>query len=281
VPPHRDLRGGVLKSSTMAFAFFLPACSPGDRVKVPAPDGVELHIPVPDTALPGDKMYMGKNESGVWSITRVTRGEVKGGAPAVAVPSAPAPIQWRSNADLARDMSGSGSVSVCLETTKGRICMTLVPSWAPEGVKRFLELVDDGFYSEIAVYRVVPNFLAQFGIAKHAQTTYDKIADDPLIGIPIQEGSICFAASGPNTRKNQICLWLGDFPSFGKSPWETPIGKVSVESLPVMHGLYTGYGDIPQCGGKGPDPRQLEELGNDYIASGFPQVDFITSASRM
>jgi cyclophilin family peptidyl-prolyl cis-trans isomerase len=220
-------------------------------------------------------MYMSKGANGQWSIAKVTRGE----APTTAAPPA-APAQWRSEANLARDMAGPDALSVRLDTTKGAIHIKLVPAWAPLGVQRFLELIDDGFYSQIAIYRAIKSFLVQFGVAKHAQRSYQKIQDDPLIGIPIQTGSVCFAASGPNTRKNQICLWLGDFPDFGKSPWETPIGKVTAESMPVLLSLFTGYGDIPQCGGQGPDPHKLEELGNEYLAP-FPQLDYVVGAARV
>jgi cyclophilin family peptidyl-prolyl cis-trans isomerase len=219
-------------------------------------------------------MYMSKDASGEWTISKVTRGE------AASAPAAAPPAQWRSQLDLNNDMRGPHVVSACLQTTKGPIHMVLVPSWSPRGFNRFLELIDDGFYSQIAMYRAISGFLVQFGIAKHAQKVYDKIADDPLIGIPIQEGSVCFAASGPNTRKNQICLWLGDFPSFGKSPWETPFGKVLPESLPVLHSICMDYGDIPQCGGQGPDPQKLEQLGNEYVASNFPKLDYVVGASR-
>merc|ERR1719491_945502 len=129
---------------------------------------------------------MNKDASGQWGIGKVTRGEAS--APA----AAPA-VNWRSQANLASDLSGPDTVSVCINTTKGDICIKLVPSWAPEGVKRFLDMVDDGFYSEVAMYRAIAGFLVQFGVAKHAQKTYDKIRDDPRIGIPIEEGSVCFA----------------------------------------------------------------------------------------
>ena len=37
-------------------------------------------------------------------------------------------------------------VQVRLDTTKGQIVLKLVPSWSPNGVRRMLELVDDGFF---------------------------------------------------------------------------------------------------------------------------------------
>jgi len=189
----------------------------------------------------------------------------------------------RTKGELDSDLAGPLVVSVRLATTKGTILLKLVPSWAPLGAERFLQLVDDGYYSEIAIYRAVPKFLVQFGIVKDKARTgkYKKIQDDPLCGVPIQDGTVIFAAAGGNTRKSTVCLFLGDYPQLGSSPWETPIGKVIPDSMSTLHGIYTGYGDIPQCGGKGPDPHKLEEFGNTYIANQFPKCDYVTGASRV
>lgn len=188
----------------------------------------------------------------------------------------------RTKAELEADLAGPSVVTVQLNTTKGPIMLKIVPEWAPLGAERFLQLVDDGYYSEITIYRAVPKFLVQFGIVKDKSRTskYKKIQDDPLCGVPIQDGTVIFAAAGGNTRKSTVCLFLGDYPQLGSSPWETPIGKVCPESMGTLHNIYTGYGDIPQCGGKGPDPHKLEELGNAYIASQFPKCDYVTGASR-
>jgi cyclophilin family peptidyl-prolyl cis-trans isomerase len=40
------------------------------------------------------------------------------------------------------------------------------PSWAPRGASRFLALVREKYYDGVAIHRVIPNFFAQFGIAK-------------------------------------------------------------------------------------------------------------------
>ena len=36
---------------------------------------------------------------------------------------------------------------------------------APHGVERFLTLVQEGFFTDMLLYRVIPNFLIQFGMA--------------------------------------------------------------------------------------------------------------------
>ena len=47
---------------------------------------------------------------------------------------------------------------------KGTIKVRTRPSWAPIGVGQFHELVDAGFFDECRFFRVVKNFIVQFGI---------------------------------------------------------------------------------------------------------------------
>jgi hypothetical protein len=46
----------------------------------------------------------------------------------------------------------------------GTITIQTRPSWAPIGVAQFHELVDTGFFDGCRFFRVVPNFIVQFGI---------------------------------------------------------------------------------------------------------------------
>ena len=47
----------------------------------------------------------------------------------------------------------------------GTITIRTRPSWAPIGVGRFHELVESGFFNECRFFRVVNNFIVQFGIS--------------------------------------------------------------------------------------------------------------------
>jgi hypothetical protein len=55
-------------------------------------------------------------------------------------------------------------VVVCTSSV-GPLEIELRSDWSPLGVARFLELVSVGFFTDIAVFRVVPGFVAQFGIS--------------------------------------------------------------------------------------------------------------------
>lgn len=66
-------------------------------------------------------------------------------------------------------------------------------AWSPLGADRFVELVKDGFFTDVALFRCVKNFLVQFGIAPDASSPKKKywkergpIQDDPSLGIPFK-----------------------------------------------------------------------------------------------
>lgn len=174
--------------------------------------------------------------------------------------------------------SNSGIDSVSCQTTKGPIKIEVYKEWAPLGAERFLDLVKDGFYSDIALYRCVKGFLTQFGISDDPKMKHwhrKQIADDTNIHKGIHKHYVSFAGGGPNTRTTQIFIAFEELDFLGNSPWETPFGKV-VEGGNVLDALYKGYGDIPPFG-KGPDQGKLFNQGNSYIRENFPLIDFLVS----
>ena len=38
------------------------------------------------------------------------------------------------------------------------------------------------------------------------------------------------------------------------------------------------YGDIPQCGGQGPDPQRIEVEGTGFLKAEFPNLSWVRSA---
>src|SRR3989442_7415955 len=49
-------------------------------------------------------------------------------------------------------------------TTKGDFVIVVRRAWAPHGADRFYNLVRSGFYDGVRFFRVIPGFMAQFGI---------------------------------------------------------------------------------------------------------------------
>ena len=121
-------------------------------------------------------------------------------------------------------------IVVC-DTTQGMLRIEIYESWAPLGAKRFLELVKDNFFTDIAFFRCVSGFLTQFGITDNPSKKHwhrETILDDPNLHKGIKENYLSFAGGGPNTRSTQLFIAFKDLPFLGKEPWEVPFGKVIV-----------------------------------------------------
>ena len=69
------------------------------------------------------------------------------------------------------------------DTSAGPFVVEVTRAWAPNAADRFYNLVKNGFYDEARFFRVVPNFMVQFGINGDpaVQTKFkNSIKDDPV-----------------------------------------------------------------------------------------------------
>src|SRR6185503_2632379 len=77
-----------------------------------------------------------------------------------------------------------GQFKVRLETSKGPIVIELHRDWAPNGVDRMYQLVEQGYYDNVRFFRVVPGFVVQFGMhgdpATNSKWTAQQLMDDPV-----------------------------------------------------------------------------------------------------
>ncbi len=97
---------------------------------------------------------------------------------------------------------------VLLQTTAGEVTIEVYPEAAPNAARRFLELVESGFYDATPVSRVVPGFVAQFGInwrEPHRQWQNRNFDDDPTL-FALERGTLAFAKAGPNTNSTQVFI---------------------------------------------------------------------------
>jgi cyclophilin family peptidyl-prolyl cis-trans isomerase len=97
-------------------------------------------------------------------------------------------------------------------TNKFRIL--LHPEWAPLGVDRFEYLTASKFWNEVRVFRMVPNFVSQFGISSYPDvqrgwSDMGPLLDDPVVASN-SRGTVTFATSGQNTRTTQIFINMDD-----------------------------------------------------------------------
>lgn len=165
-------------------------------------------------------------------------------------------------------------------TTKGDFTVEVHRDWSPNGADRFYNLVKNGFFDGCEFFRVVPNFMVQFGISGNPRIAaawgHANLRDDPLKE-GNKRGRITFANAGPNTRSTQLFINFKDnsfldgqnFPAFG---------EVIDNGMEVVDKIYSGYGDMPGMGGHGPDPSKIETEGNAYLDKNFSQLDKIKTA---
>lgn len=164
-------------------------------------------------------------------------------------------------------------------TTKGNFTIEVTRSLAPNGADRFYNLAKSGYFTDIAFFRVVPGFMAQFGIHGDPNVSAKwrdaNIPDDAVKGSNTR-GTITFATAGPNTRTTQLFINFADNTGLDAQGF-APFGKV-VDGMDVVDKINSEYGDAPP-NGRGPDQGRLQMEGNAYLKKDFPDLDYIKSVT--
>lgn len=147
----------------------------------------------------------------------------------------------------------------------------------------YQELTETKFWNNCRIFRVLPGFLAQFGIHGNTdiQTQWRStpIPDDP-VRVSNKRGTVVFATGGgPNTRTSQIFInTRQEGNAFLDTQSFAPIGHVVDEaSMEIVDRLYAGYGEgAPE--GNGPNQGLLQQKGDAYLKE-FPKLSFIAQAN--
>lgn len=166
------------------------------------------------------------------------------------------------------------------ETTKGDFEIYAKREWSPEGVDRLYSLIKNGFYTDIAIFRVVPNFVAQFGI--HNDSVVNKnwekygLNDEPVIA-KNDAMTIAFARGGKKTRSTQIFINLKNNNRLDELAYSGVTGfpviaKVTKGSENVLK-FYDKYGDK-----LGALQDSISKFGNAFLRKSYPEVDYIKKA---
>ena len=162
---------------------------------------------------------------------------------------------------------------VRFDTSKGNILIQVERDWAPMGADRFFNLVKTGYLNGDRFFRVVPNFIIQFGLSPDPKLTarwrQANLKDDPVKENNMR-GTVVFATAGPNTRTTQLFINTNDNVRLDGSGF-APFGRV-IDGMTVVDQVYSGYGEQPQ------QPR-IESEGNAYLEKEFPNLDYIKTAS--
>jgi cyclophilin family peptidyl-prolyl cis-trans isomerase len=168
---------------------------------------------------------------------------------------------------------------VRVETTRGEFVLAITRALAPLGADRLHQLVRAGFFNDSRFSRVVPGFIAQFGIPGRPETlaTWPAPAfpDDSVRASNVR-GAIAFAMTGPNTRTHQLFISLVDNSRLDSTGF-SPIGRV-VEGMEVVDQLYGGYAETSGGGMRAGRQQRLFAEGNRYLDAEFPRLDRLIRA---
>jgi peptidyl-prolyl cis-trans isomerase A (cyclophilin A) len=198
---------------------------------------------------------------------------------ALAAPVAAQPKSLRNPAAFTE--TAPATYKVKFETSAGVFVAHIERAWAPEAADRFYNLVKNGFYDGVRFYRSVPNFMAQFGL--HGEPTVNAVwSRQSFTPDPVKHSNkrmtLAFAMGGnPMTATTQVFLSFRDNSSLDASGFAAFADIV--EGQDVAAKIFTGYGDMPQRGGKGPDTGRILKEGNAYLEKEFPKLDYIKKAT--
>jgi peptidyl-prolyl cis-trans isomerase A (cyclophilin A) len=176
-------------------------------------------------------------------------------------------------------MKAPAEYDVKFVTTQGEFTIHVTRAWAPNGADRFYNLVRHHFYDGATFFRVLPGFMAQFGISAYPEVSKvwenATIKDDPIVQSN-HRGFVSFATAGPNTRTTQAFINYGNNEALDRSGFSA--FAVVSDGMEVVDKLYNGYGEgAPD--GHGPNQGLISTRGRAYLEKGFPKLDSIRSAT--
>ncbi|MCC6794601.1 MAG: peptidylprolyl isomerase [Candidatus Hydrogenedentes bacterium] len=165
---------------------------------------------------------------------------------------------------------------VRFECSMGNFTIECIRSWAPIGVDRFYALARNGFFNDSKFFRVIPDYIVQFGLPaepeKYADWVNSRIPDDAN-QVSNTEGTIVFAqpVNVINARSTQIYINLRDNSSTLDAMSFKPFGRV-IEGMDVVRKISSVYGEFP-------DRYRIWKEGNAYLDPYFPGLDGITAVN--
>lgn len=156
------------------------------------------------------------------------------------------------------------AATVVLETTAGDVTIEVYPEAAPNAAERFLELVQADFYDGVPISRVVPGFVAQFGVNwrdGHRSWQNRHFDDDPTL-FALERGTLAFAKAGPNTNSTQVFINYAENNRLADPQYNFTVFAQVVEGMDVVDS-FVQVGD--PSGGL--DQGRLWNAGDTYLES--------------
>ena len=161
-----------------------------------------------------------------------------------------------------------------LDTSVGVIVIRVTRAWAPLGADRFYNLVKGGFYDGCRFFRVIPKFMAQFGLhgdpaVSAAWKDQTMASDRPRVSNT--RGRVTFAqGSLASTRTTQVFINFGDNSRLDIDGF-APFGEMA-SSVILAERVFSDYGE-------GPDQGRILLEGNGFLNAYFPRLSFIRTAT--
>ncbi|HZN37622.1 MAG TPA: peptidylprolyl isomerase [Planctomycetota bacterium] len=166
------------------------------------------------------------------------------------------------------EQTDPSTIEAALVTDKGTMVITFFPEQAPQHVRGFLKLAQQGFYDGIAFHRIVRNFMIQTG----CPNTKKGAKGQPGTGgpgyqlpaefndIPHTRGTVSMARTqDPNSAGSQFFIVHGEHAQFLDGQY-TVFGKVEagLEVLDEIASLECDFG----AGGERSKPKERVEIRN-------------------
>lgn len=160
----------------------------------------------------------------------------------------------------------------------GSFVLQVRPDWAKLGAARVRELVQQRFFDGCGFFRVVPGFMAQFGLSGKPDVGKDwidrRIPDDERQSeVSNTRGRVSFAKAGAGTRTTQLFISISNN-SYLDSMGFVPIGEV-VSGMNDVDRIYK-VGEGPPKG-PGPNPGKIQQEGNVYLKRAYPNLTYVKS----
>ena len=171
------------------------------------------------------------------------------------------------------DEKAPATFKVKFDSSAGPFVVDVHRAWAPNAADHFYTLVKNGFYDEARFFRVVPNFMVQFGINADpaVQAKFKNTIQDDPVKESNKRGFVTFAqTSAPNSRSTQIFVNFKDN-SFLDSQRFAPFGQVT-SGMDAVDKITAEYGEKPNQG-------SIQSQGNTYLKASFPKLDYVKKAT--
>jgi homoserine O-acetyltransferase len=171
-----------------------------------------------------------------------------------------------------------GEFKLRVETSKGNFEARIIRDLSPMAVDRFYQLVQHGYFDGAVFYRVVPEFVAQFGNSDSAiirNWIKYPVTDEKPKGSN-RRGTISFARDGADTRNVELYINLRDnlrldTVDFNGVKGFPVIGEVT-KGMETVDALYSGFGNATM------DKLDLFYQNRKEFMNLFPGLDSISKA---